>query len=207
LRDDPRAEVLVPPRRNSVAATASRTALLDAAEQVMLEEGYAAASSRRVAARAGLDPAVVYYYFGTMDDLFIELFRRNADRSQQRLEEALGSPQPLWSLWEVSHNQIDTSLLLEFNALANHRKAIQAEISAYSERFRRFQIDVISRAVHKSTIGPMNFAPEALVVLVTGMARYLQLEEAFGNRLGHGEVVGLIEDLLGRIEGSRRSSP
>ena len=56
-----------------------RGALLDAAEQLMLEEGYAAVTSRRVAAQAGLKPQLVHYYFRTMDDLFLAVFRRRAE--------------------------------------------------------------------------------------------------------------------------------
>jgi len=54
----------------------NRGILLDAAEQLMLEDGSAAVTSRRVAERAGLKPQLVHYYFRTMDDLFIEVFRR-----------------------------------------------------------------------------------------------------------------------------------
>src|SRR5205823_13649069 len=53
----------------------TRAKLLDADEKLLLEEGYAAVTSRRVAAKAGLKPQLVHYYFRTMDDLFIEVFR------------------------------------------------------------------------------------------------------------------------------------
>ena len=42
----------------------------------MLEEGYAAVTSRRVAAKANLKPQLVHYYFRTMDDLFLAIHRR-----------------------------------------------------------------------------------------------------------------------------------
>ena len=73
-----------PPRARRIGATdsQSRAQLLDAAEQLMLDEGYAAVTSRRVAARAGLKPQLVHYYFRTMDDLFIEVFRRRAEPSR-----------------------------------------------------------------------------------------------------------------------------
>ena len=50
----------------------------------MLDDGYAAVSTRRVGATAGTDKALVHYYFGTMDALFIALLtaeRGNAARS------------------------------------------------------------------------------------------------------------------------------
>ena len=76
--------------------------LLDAAEQLLIEEGYAAVTSRRVADRAGLKPQLVHYYFRTMDELFLELFRRRAELMQHYQVRALESEQPLWALWELN---------------------------------------------------------------------------------------------------------
>ena len=64
------------PRRLGAPDAKNRTVLLDAAEQLMRDEGYAAVTSRRVAEKAGLKPQLVHYYFRTMDDLFLELYRR-----------------------------------------------------------------------------------------------------------------------------------
>ena len=72
-------------RRIGAPDAKNRGVLLDAAEQLLLEEGYAAVTSRRVAERAGLKPQLVHYYFRTMEDLFLAVFRRRA-------EEGLGRP-------------------------------------------------------------------------------------------------------------------
>ena len=53
----------------------ARERLMEATAQIMRDEGYAAATSRRVAARAGVRSALVYYYFPTMDDLFLAVLR------------------------------------------------------------------------------------------------------------------------------------
>src|SRR6516225_639477 len=102
----------------------------------MLESGYAAVSSRRVAARAGLKPQLVHYYFRTMDDLFLALFRSRTDGGLERHAEALASDRPLRALWEVSRDPEGTALIMEFSALANHRKVIAAEIQRYGDRLR-----------------------------------------------------------------------
>src|SRR3954464_15815398 len=47
-----------------------RQGVLDAAAAIMVEDGYAAATTRSVASRAGVNNARGYYYVGTMDDLF-----------------------------------------------------------------------------------------------------------------------------------------
>ena len=72
-------------RRIGAPDAKNRVVLLDAAEQLLLEEGYAAVTSRRVAERAGLKPQLVHYYFRAMDDMFIEVFRRRAKRDEDRI--------------------------------------------------------------------------------------------------------------------------
>src|SRR5271168_70478 len=114
-------------RRIGAPDAKNRGVLLDAAEQLMLDEGYAAVTSRRVAAEAALKPQLVHYYFRTMDDLFLALYRRRADLGLERHAAALASDQPLWEVWELSRDPRGTALTMEFVALSNHRKAIRAE--------------------------------------------------------------------------------
>ena len=125
-------------RRIGAPDAKNRGVLLDAAEQLMLEEGYAAVTSRRVAERAGLKPQLVHYYFRTMEDLFLEVFRRRAEEGLGVLRRtALESPQPLWALWRFSTDPEATRLTMEFMGLANHRKALRAEIVVLRRTFPR----------------------------------------------------------------------
>ena len=91
----------------------TRSALLDAAEALLLAEGYAAVTSRRIGERAGANSALIHYYFESMDGLFVELFRRGAERGLERQATALHSPQPLWALWDVLHDQINNVRTVE----------------------------------------------------------------------------------------------
>ena len=56
------------PRRLGADDAVNRRALLSAAQQLMVEDGYAAVTTRRVAAKAGLKPQLVHYYFQSMED-------------------------------------------------------------------------------------------------------------------------------------------
>ncbi|WP_420121378.1 TetR family transcriptional regulator [Nakamurella sp.] len=49
----------------------TRRAILDAARATFAESGLDGSSIRRIAGRAGVDPALVHHYFGTKDDLFM----------------------------------------------------------------------------------------------------------------------------------------
>ena len=50
--------------------------MLDVTERIMLRDGYAAVTSRRVEADAGVK---LHYHFGTLDDLFIAVVRRRGE--------------------------------------------------------------------------------------------------------------------------------
>src|SRR3954454_15880017 len=107
------------PRRVGAESSETRALLLDRAEGLMLEEGYAAVTYRVLAARAGVTGGLVQYYFPTLDDLFLAMLERRSARNLDRLRAALGSrrDEPLRVAWEFSTDEAGAALLLEFMAL------------------------------------------------------------------------------------------
>ena len=169
----------------------------------MLEQGYAAVTSRRVAARAQLKPQLVHYYFRTMDDLFLALFRRRAGQGLERMARALASDQPLWSLWQLSCDPCGTVLTMEFAALANHRKEIRAEISEAAERYRAEQARALQRVLNQYGVAE-GIPPVVCSVLMTSVSQVLVIERGtLGMTTGHAETAAFVEDLLERLEGPR----
>ena len=189
-------------RRIGAPDSKTRAQLLTAAEELLVEEGYAAVTSRRVAAKAGLKPQLVHYYFRTMDDLFLALVRRGAEQNLERQARALASPQPLHALWELSTDRAGTTLTMEFSALANHRKAIRAELASFAEQFRRLQHEALAGVLERAGVDPDEFPPEAVLVLITSVSQILVLEETLGVTTGHAEMRMLVERYLARYEGA-----
>ena len=194
-------------RRSKGDDSAARTALLEAAQAVMVEEGYAAVTTRRVAARAGVNNGLVYYYFGTMDELFIELVRRGGEHNLARLNEVLDSDQPLWGLWDLLLDYSGNAMTTELLALANHRKAIRAEFAAYSTRFRTLQAEKLAAALDRYGVDPERWPPATVVFLLASVSRSLLTEQAFGVAVGHESIVALVEDQIRALEGDRRAVP
>ena len=187
-------------RRIGAEDSATRAALLDAALALMLEEGYAAVTSRRVAAQAGLKPQLVHYYFRTMDDLFLALVRRGAEQNFDRQARALASDQPLRALWAFINDPAGMTLTMEFSALANHRKAIRAELAAFAEQFRQQQVEALTTILERYDIDAGALPPEALSVLITSVSQVMVIEEALGMTTGHDAMRGLVDDWLARYE-------
>jgi TetR/AcrR family transcriptional regulator, transcriptional repressor for nem operon len=133
------------PRRVGSQTSKTRAALLDAAQQVMLDDGYAAVTYRSLAERAGVTPGLVQYYFPTLDDMFLALLGRRADQTHERLLSELETraDEPLRITWEHSSDETTAALLTEFMALANHRKVVRTAILEVIERTRQAQLKVL----------------------------------------------------------------
>ena len=190
-------------RRIGTTTSKTRARLLDVTETIMLEEGYAAVSSRSVAARAEVKAPLVHYYFPTLDDLFVALFRRRSERSVERLTADLAGGRPLHVIWEYASNQTGNALTAEFVALANHRKAIQAEIAEVAERLRRIQMDALQGALTGYGVDTDRFPPAAVVVLMAAIPRVMVSEQSLGVVTGHDETRSLVEHFLDLYEPTR----
>jgi AcrR family transcriptional regulator len=187
-------------RRIGAQDSKTRARLLDAAEKLLLEEGYAAVTSRRVAARAGLKPQLVHYYFRNMDDLFIELFRRRADRDIKGFERAVAADGSLRNLWRMNADQRGAAFTIEFVALANHRKAIKKEIARYAERFRAAQLDAVGAALAAGGVAEQQLPPIVALLLMTGLSQVLALEDALGINTGHDDTLKFVARTIGELE-------
>jgi len=184
------------PRRFGTEQSATRVQILDAAERVIVEEGYAAVTTRRVADRAGVKPSLVHYYFKTIDDLLIAVYRRGAERSLQRHAQAMAQGDLLKSLWEVNADHEHTALAIEFMALANHRKSIADEIARSAEQVRAIQVVALNRYYRDRGIPEKPFAALPLTVMLASVARSLVMEGGVGISLGHAETREAIEAAL-----------
>ncbi|MEE3849429.1 helix-turn-helix domain-containing protein [Gordonia sp. LSe1-13] len=182
----------------------NRALLLDAAERLMMEKGYAAVSSRRVADAAGLKPQLVHYYFRTMDELFLEMFRRRAQDGLEYQRALLRSPQPLWALWQFSVEPTVAKFTTELLALANHRKQLRAEIARYSAELRKEAQDAFEELLPSYGVDTERLPAAVAIVLMTSVSRVVMMEESLGFSDGHRETFAFVESYLTELEGEPR---
>jgi len=191
------------PRRPRAATVEKRARILDAAEQIMLKDGYAAVTSRRVETEAGIK---LHYHFGSVDDLFVAVFRRRAERSVERLREALTSEQPLRAWWQLASDPRGTALLVELTAAANHRALLQAEVAELARDARRMEMEALASILVGYGIDPDEFPPALVAAAVQGLALVVVQDEVRGFDTGHGDAKAAIERLLDRLERRRSAS-
>ncbi len=186
-------------RRRGVESSATRAILIEAAAQLIREQGYAAVTARRVASRAGLKPQLVHYYFRTMDELFVAVIRLGGEMMLEQVAKAVASEQPLEAVWRLARDSRSAILSMEFLALANRRKAVRAEVKRYAEQIRIVQTAALQRHFEIRGFRP-EIAPIVAMMLMNSVAQNLLLEDALGISLGHKETREFIEHALRRME-------
>jgi AcrR family transcriptional regulator len=188
------------PRRPRSATPEKRQRLLDAAEAVMVRDGYAAVTSRRVEAEASLK---LHYHFGTLDDLFIAVVRRRGEETVARLADALASPAPLRAWWRLMSEPRGNRLLVELTAAANHRPALQAQVASFARQVRRMQIEALERLLDGYGIDRDKFPPALVASAVQGLAFAMAYDQVAGFDTAQNEASEGIERLLDRLEHRR----
>lgn len=86
----------------SEARRQATVALMDAAEQLLYEVGYAGVTTRRVAEVAGVKHGLVHYYFGSMEELLTQTLERFVDQLAELLEALYADPNLTFAQkWEL----------------------------------------------------------------------------------------------------------
>jgi len=198
-------------RRRGVESSAVRSALIEAAELLIREGGYPSVTARNLADKINLKRQIVHYYFHSMDDLFIAVIRRGADKVRPRLQAAATADEPLRVLWEINSDPAQATLSLELSALASRRPAVRAEVKRFAEEFRDLQTRVLVQHLRKRGISP-ELEPIVATVLLTSLSQVLTLESAIDIDRGHRETLEFVDDCLrafaeGRVSPMPRPPP
>jgi AcrR family transcriptional regulator len=199
-------------RRLGAKTAKNRELLVEAAGQVLCEEGYAAICARRVAEKAGLRVQLVHYYFESMDDLIRALVHRNAARRNERFEKLMASPDPLKALWDLNSDPSMAVAASELIALANHHETIGPEIVATIKDYRSKQIQLVGRILASSGVDQKAFPPAGVAAILSSLARAMGQDYVLGVEEGYAEGVKLVERALkylsaGSLPASRSSRP
>jgi TetR/AcrR family transcriptional regulator, transcriptional repressor for nem operon len=189
-------------RRVGAETSKTRDVILDCVERLLLDEGAAGVSYRVLAGKAGVTASLVQYYFPTLDSLFVAMIRRLIDRDIARWNDAFASrsEEPLRVLWEYSFSEAAGAMSTEIMALGNHRPALRAEIGEGTERIRKAQLEAVTAKYGQKPFLEDRFTPDAMVLLLTGLPKYLSLEDGIAVDMGHRHLVNAVETYLDSVE-------
>jgi AcrR family transcriptional regulator len=194
-------------RKSSEESITTRDAILNATEAILVEEGYTAVTSRRVAEQAGFKSQLVHYHFGTMDDLLVAVYERSERDFLRRHLQALSSSSPLRALWELSIHPQRTRLAQELIALSNHKTSIRKITSRILEQMHSITEAFIGKYLDEAGADRGKYPPVVLSHIINGLSRSVVMCEALGLSAGRSEVLAFADRLLNELESKHRIEP
>jgi AcrR family transcriptional regulator len=158
----------------------TRRALVEAAVDVLRNDGFAAATARSIAARAGCNQGLVFYHFGSVVNLLLAALDEVSAQRRQRYDEVLAEvhrPSELVELAaQVFREDLDTgdaALLVEMIAGATSTPGLGAEVKARVEPWTAFAASALESVLGRS---PLTGAVAPGEVAHAVVALYLGLE-------------------------------
>ncbi|HUG31367.1 MAG TPA: TetR/AcrR family transcriptional regulator [Acidimicrobiia bacterium] len=149
----------------------TRSTILGAAKDALVENGYSALSTRNIAQRAGVPLSQIHYHFGTKQNLVLEVLEEENRRLLQRQARLYEADMPFWKQWEQACDFLDDDLasgyvrvLQEMTAAGWGDDEIAAAVRANMRGWMDLLTDTAARASQRlGGLGP--FTPEEVAVL------------------------------------------
>lgn len=164
----------------------TRQALVDAAVVALREDGFAGASARSIARRAGCNQSLVFYHFGTVVDLLLAALDQVSAVRMARYRDAVASAGDLPGLVAAARTVFQEDLdaghvavLAEMVAGASSTPGLGAEIAVRLAPWRDFAADAVRRAVAGGPVAsllPADEASHAVVALYLGLEMLAHLD-------------------------------
>jgi TetR/AcrR family transcriptional regulator len=198
----------------SEARQQATTALMDAAEHLLFEDGYAGVTTRRVAQAAGVKHGLVHYYFGSMEELLTQTLERLSERLAEPLEEHYANPDLTFpERWRiVAQNWIEQptsrfpKILLELSAMSwNHPELRQRIIAVYA-RFRVIFERSFREAMREYGLDESQF-PLKVVAAAAGTFQLGVIVEGLSQfHEGHEELLTWVQSWLDSLEAAKTAN-
>jgi AcrR family transcriptional regulator len=146
--------------------------ILVAARSALLESGFAAMSTRKVAERAGVPLSQIHYHFGSKEQLILTMLREQNDSLVQRQSDMFALDVPLSERWSRACDYLDEDLasgyvrvLQEMMAAGWSSDDVRDAVNRTQDAWTEVLLDVVESAqAAGANLGL--FTPPEIVALV-----------------------------------------
>jgi AcrR family transcriptional regulator len=201
-------------------STEVRAALVSAAIDALRETGFAGASAREIAGRAGCSQALVFYHFGSVNDLLLaaldEVSSRRMSAYRGMLEQAGSAAALAESARSIFIEDLDTGhvrVLVEMITGAQAVPGLGEQVAQRLLPWRELATEAARKALGRSAAARLLPPAEAAHALVAGFLGLELLATLDGDRatalavFDRGKSIAKLLDVLGGIRlpaGGRR---
>ena len=200
--------VITPARREATEA------LLDAAEALLVELGYASITTRNLAEKAGVNHGLVHYYFGSMEEVFLQTLERITARLTARQRAMYASEAPFVDKWRTAMSYLSEDLRsgyqklwFELQAMAWNRPPMRARIAVMLHSWVDVLRTAFAAGMEELGIDRRELPVDAAVALVATFNQGIMLERLSGVDSGHDVLLATIDRWLRRRQKTNRPRP
>jgi TetR/AcrR family transcriptional regulator len=182
-----------------VARSAAEEALLDAAERLLVEVGYAGITTRRLAEEAGVNHGLVHYYFGSIENLFVRVLERYTTALTARQRSMYAADVRFVDKWRqamrylVADDVAYEKIWFELQALGWNRPELRERIAHVDAEWRAVLTEAFAEPHERYGI---EMPLDALVSLVITFNEGVILERLSGIETGHAALLDWIEQWM-----------
>jgi AcrR family transcriptional regulator len=183
----------------TTARSAAEEALLDAAERLLVDIGYARITTRRLAEEAGVNHGLVHYYFGSNENLLVRALERFTERLIERQRELYAAEMPFIEKWRtamrylVSEDVTYEKVWLELQALAWNNADLRERLARVNAEWRAVLTEAFEEPHRELRI---DMPLDALVSLVMSFNIGIIVERLGGIETGHQALLDWIDGWL-----------
>jgi AcrR family transcriptional regulator len=170
-------------------------ALLDAAERLLVEIGYGGITTRRLAAEAGVNHGLVHYYYGSVENLLVQVLERFTARMIERQRAMYAAEMPFIDKWRTAMRYLVADsdyqkVWWELQALAWNRPELREQVARVDDEWRALLTEAFAEPHERYGL---EIPLEALVSLVITFNAGVILERLAGITTGHQELLDWID--------------
>jgi AcrR family transcriptional regulator len=190
----------------SERGNATRERIVEAALETVREEGFADTTARAIARRGGFNQALIFYHFGSVDDLLMEAFGQVSQRNVDRYRAAVAEVASLTDLVAIARRLHDEDLregsvtaVTQLMAAANDPERGGVLLDRFDEWIRLVE-DALARAtaqIPMASAVPPREAAYAIAAMFLGIELMSRLDP---ERSEAEAVFSMMESIAGLIE-------
>jgi AcrR family transcriptional regulator len=181
-------------------------ALLDAAEELLVEVGYAGITTRKLAERAGVNHGLVHYYFGSMEELLLRAVERFTDALVERQRAMYAADIPFILKWRTAMRFLDEDadsgyhkVWLEMQAMAWNASPVRERLQDVHRRWMAVVKPAFDAGLAELGVDKRRFSTDAVVSLVLTFNQGIMLERLSGVDSGHRALLRMIDRTIERL--------
>jgi AcrR family transcriptional regulator len=197
----------------SEGGDATRKALLDAAEELLITKGVVGITTRKVAGKAGVNQALVHYHFGTIEQLLLAVLERVSLSVKERSEQIYGHERSFVDGWFQEMEEMITTdfergwgkIWLENLTLAANRPKIGKQYVKASTMTRKLHERHVNEMLESLGIDSAEFPAQGIVTLLDAITSKLILDRLVGIKAGHTELLAMLHRVWAQLERPTKS--